>query len=325
MEAVSGWRLAVGRRRRDAALPPASRVRPEVAHGAQRGFTLVELVVAMSLAVIVVGFSTMFIKAPIEMYQGQARRAELVDSADNLLRDMTREVRAALPNSVRVRTNGSIKALELIATVDAVRYRSTDAIASPADELDFTTIDAQFSTVGKFTDIARPFNSTTHYLAIYNVGVTGADAYDLANVITPQGTRIQIADAAAPRASIEDQVTLTPAFRFSFGSPAQRVFLVSGAVTYLCDETSGTVRRYSGYGIAADQSARDTHAELVSAGATAGLLARNVAGCEFSYAAGAPERAGLVTMALTLSRQAGDSAALESVRLLHQAHVENAP
>ena len=53
----------------------------------------------------------------------------------------------------------------------------------------------------------------------------GADAYELANVITPAGTTITI---AADGATGEDRVTLSPPFRFAYASPTQRVFLVDG-------------------------------------------------------------------------------------------------
>ena len=49
-----------------------------------------------------------------------------------------------------------------------------------------------FNVIGPFTQVAKPFSSTSSYLSIYNVGVPGADAYELANVITPPGTQINM-------------------------------------------------------------------------------------------------------------------------------------
>ncbi len=288
----------------------------------QAGFTLVELIVAMTLSMIVVSFAAMFIKTPMEIYRGQSRRAELVDAADQALRDISRDVRAALPNSVRVTTNGGVQALELLATVDAVRYRDSDSLTAPGDELDLAAPDAQFSTIGAFEGAPRSAgvftapdaanNIPPHYLAIYNVGVPGADAYQLTDVITPSGTTIQIASSAAN----EDQVTLNPAFRFAFGSPGRRIYLVSGPVTFLCDTVNRTLTRYSEYPIQATQ--RNSAADFSGAGVRT-LLARNVAACTFTYAPGIAERTALLTMALTVERDG------ERVRLLHQVHVENAP
>jgi MSHA biogenesis protein MshO len=170
--------------------------------------------------------------------------------------------------------------------------------------------------LGPFTQIAKPFSSTSHYLAIYNVGVPGADAYALANVITPDGTTI---DILADGATGEDRVTLDTPFRFAYPSPTQRIFLVDGPVTYLCDTVAGTLLRYQGYDIVPNQSAVDSHGELLANGATASLMATQVSSCAFSYAPGTAERAGLVSLQIAVSAQG------ESVSLLSQIHVANVP
>jgi MSHA biogenesis protein MshO len=281
------------------------------------GFTLIELVVAMSVAVIVVAFMAMFITAPVNAYQAQTRRAELVDATDAVLRLMTRDIRRALPNSVRTSASGNIVALELLETVDAGRYRDTDATATPDRELDFAAADSSFATLGQM-EIPSDLASRPYYLSIYNVGVSGANAYDLANVITPPTSTIGISNAN-PGESI---ITLTPGFRFSYESPANRVFLVSGPVTYLCDKTQGRVTRYDRYSITPAQPTSDSHL-TTTLGAVRGQVANDVSDCSFTYQPGAPGRSALVTLELTVSRDVGSQT--ERVRLLHQVHVENAP
>ncbi len=64
-----------------------------------------------------------------------------------------------------------------------------------------------------------------------------ADAYTLAGSMTPALSRIQIANGAAG----EQQLVVTPAPVFASDSPRKTIYLVSGPVTYLCDETQGTV------------------------------------------------------------------------------------
>ena len=281
-----------------------------------RGFTIIELVVTITLTAIVIAITAFLISGPVRAYADQARRSELVAAADNALLNVTRDVRRAVPNSTRVATTATTAALEMLSSIDAVRYRASGALGSPAMELDFTTPDGSFSTLGKFTHVTHPFSSTARYLSVYNIGISGADAYELANVMTPAGTTITIGDGANPG---EDVVTMSPAFKFAYGSPAKRIYLVEGPITYLCDLTEGTLRRFSNYSIAANQAQRDTTAELVAAGAANALLARNVTACVFSYAAGTSQRAGLVTATLTVSKNS------ELVRLLEQVHVENAP
>ena len=130
-----------------------------------RGFTLIELVIAISLSAIVLAFASMFISAPVDAYAAQSRRAAMVDSADAVLRLMARDVRRALPNSVRVTRDGNVMALELLLTTAATRYRDDDAATTGPDDLDFSAPDNRFTTLGEFQNLARNgagvFQSTT--------------------------------------------------------------------------------------------------------------------------------------------------------------------
>jgi MSHA biogenesis protein MshO len=285
---------------------------------AARGFTLIELVITIAVGSVVVAFMALFIVTPMTTYTAQTRRATLVDAADSALRFMGRDLRAALPNSVRVSPSGSV--LELLATVDGARYQDSGPLSNPALALDLTAKDGAFATTVPFTQLTLPWTSSAYFLSIYNVGVPGADAYQMANfpnvpyVITPANTTITISAGATANQNL---VTLNPAFQFAFGSPGQRVFLVSGPVTYLCDTAAATLTRYSGYTIAGAQPA--SAAALNAAGASAALVASNVAGCQFALSPGTAQRNALATLTLQIA-QSG-----ESVQLLHQVQVVNAP
>ena len=284
------------------------------AHAA--GFTLIELIVTMTIIVILVSFAGNFIAAPVRGFTHLARRAELVDSAESSLRRMGRDIRRALPNSVRITTNGSITALEILNAVEGVRYRTGPPPAGANARLIFTAADGAFNSIGLFRAITKPFSSTTHYLSVYNIGIAGANAYELTNVITPAGTQIDIAAAAETG---EDNVTLSPSFQFTYPSPRQRIYLVDTPVSFLCDTATGKLTRYSGYTIATSQADRDSNAELLAAGAVASLLSDNVTVCGFSYTQGTSARAGMVTISLDVA-EAG-----ETIVLLHQVHVDTTP
>jgi MSHA biogenesis protein MshO len=284
-----------------------------------RGFTLIELVITIAVGSVVVAFMAMFIVMPMNAYTAQTRRATLVDESDSALRFMARDLRSALPNSVRTATSGSITALELLATADGARYQDNGPVATPALALDFTALDGAFATTVPFTRLTLPWSSTAYYLSIYNVGVPGADAYQpptsqMANVITAAGTTITISAGAAPNQNL---VTLNPPFQFAYGSPEKRVYLVSGPVSYLCDTSAGTLTRYTGYAI---QSTEPTSAvALGAAGAASGLIASDVAACSFTYQPGTPQRNALATLKVQVT-QSG-----ESVQLLNVVQVVNAP
>ena len=278
------------------------------------GMTLIELVIVIVLSAIVLSFMSRLIVIPINAFTAQKQRAQLGDAADSAMRFMARDLRSALPNSVRTSVNGSVTALEMLATVDGARYQDNGPLSNAGLSLDFTMPDAGFSTTVPFSQITLPYSSSNSYLAIYNIGVPGANAYALANVMTPAGTTITITAGATANAQL---VTLNPAFQFSFGSPGKRVYLVSGPLSYLCDTSSGLVTRYSGYTVSATQPV--SAAALIAAGASSGVVATNATGCQFTYASGTSQRVGMATLVLQLGSNG------QMVQLLQQTHLVNAP
>lgn len=308
----------------------------------QAAFTLVELIVAIAITAVIFGMVAVFVLRPVQSFDAQARRADLVDLAESALRRVQRDVRRALPNSVRLTCDGSLPpctgaetrwALELIRTKVGGRYRE-DAGQGPTGGgidttdvpclLDFTAADDSFAVVGNLNDTLTAGDR----LVISNWDSRGANANAYAgDNITPAATTLNLTPAD-PACDGEDRINLTnggPApFLFPFRSdPHQRFFVVDNRnpVTFLCDSSGGArnITRYDGYAFTLDQTAVDSAGELVGAGATPALLVDNVTACRFSYEPGTPQRGGLVTLDLTVSK------AGEQVRLLHQVHVDNAP
>ena len=289
----------------------------------QPGFTLFEMVLVVMISSIIAGMITSFIKRPMEGYRDMERRARLVDVAETALGRMARDVRASLPNSLRV--SGDKRGLEILHIADGARYReepgtnpgtSQDHTAA-TDWLDFSG-DTQFNLLGRLTHLDPNYGQALAAgtrLAIYNTSTNVySDAATSANpgVITPSTTTITVNDDVD-----EDQITLSSAFEFPLRSPRQRVYLVETPVSYLCDLVGETITRYDSYTINATQPTDPGTAPL-NAGASA-LVTNRVTGCEFTYDPGTPSRAGLLTIALTLSESG------EQVRLFQQVHVDNTP
>jgi MSHA biogenesis protein MshO len=269
-----------------------------------RGFTLIEVVVSLAICAIVVVFASMFISAPLGAYEAQARRSVLLADASTAWPRLQADLRQALPNSLRTRRNGNFVVVEMLSVVDVARYMTPTGAS-------FT---AAGTTQGVFRGITLPFNSNTHYLSVNNLGTAGANAYALAGSMTPAGTTIQVTAAAQPG---EATVTVNPAPAFAADSPRRQVYLVSGPVAYLCDESQGTIRRYSGYAIAANQAARDAPGDF--AGATAVLVANGISTCAFQVSGVGGNESQTLAVRLTTTR------AGESVALLHTSRAEYVP
>jgi MSHA biogenesis protein MshO len=277
----------------------------------RRGFSLVELIVVIVISGIMAAAVGAFISGPIQGFFDQARRAELVDAAELSLLRLARDLRAALPNSVRI--NGG--ALELLLTRDGERYRA-EGPGTPADVLDLAAADASFNTFAPLSPpspLVTPY-ARTGYLAVYPLMQPGANPYVAADGVMSAAGTFGIDDVENPPGSgrTEYQVTLPAAHRFPFDPPTRRVFLVQGPVTWLC--AGGELRRYDGYPVSALQPVPPA-GPLVNAT----VVARNVENCAFRYSAGTAERNAVVSAGIVLA-EAG-----ERIRLLRQVHLDNTP
>jgi prepilin-type N-terminal cleavage/methylation domain-containing protein len=265
-----------------------------------RGFTLVELVVSIALMAIVGGFGVLILRGPLQSQQAQSLRASLAGGVGSAQDNLRTVLAGALPGSVRVVSNGSVVAVELLQVEARLRLRSAAPPADPAGLLDLFSVDTSFDVVRASPGLALPLDTTARYLAIGHTGLAGQTAWQLSDVISPRGTRIQMTPTATAG---EWRTTLTPGVRYVRLPSAAEAFLVTGPQTLLCDRRAGTISLYSGYTIAANQASRDSAAELLAAGATATLLATRLSACNARLArATSPGSPTIVQMTFTMSR-----------------------
>ena len=303
-------------------MTPRARPHPSGASGV----TLIELAIVIALIGILGALIVQFV-SPVRSYIDTSRRAALADAADTALRRIGRDVRLALPNSVRV--DGSNKFVEFMLVRAAGRYRlETDPAATSTctggaaqDVLTFgSATETCFKTIGSLYNPASGIATsvtTSDFVVVFNLqpGTPNADAY--ASGAATGGNKAKITSASAVVAG-EDKIQFE-ANTFVFESPGRRFFIIEGPVSYGCDTTAGTLTRYWGYtGYQAGQQTPPSNG-------SSALLASGVAECQMTYdSSEISQSAGLLTMRLKL-RTTDSRGSAQDVVLYHTVHVNNVP
>ncbi|RTL57859.1 MAG: type II secretion system protein [Rhodocyclaceae bacterium] len=299
-----------------------------------RGFTLIEAVVVIVITGILAGVVAVFIAKPVQGYVESTRRAVLSDIADGALRFIGRDVRMAVPNSVRV--DASSHYVEFIPTEDGVRYR-VEAGGGSSNILDFSlsTTEAGFDVFG----VSPVSASVGDYLTVFNTGQCsnttctaacgnlGANAYEGCNRRTLTSVISTLSGGVTYGTGISFTATSNP---LPFDSPGHRVNFVpsTGPVSYGCTGTlgaldasgngQGQLKRYTGYATGAGTWNALTQPTAFATGTNA-VLADNISACTITYAQGVSQRDAVLSLSLTITRGS------ESVTLYHEIHVDNQP
>jgi MSHA biogenesis protein MshO len=253
----------------------------------------------------------MILVPAFDSYFASQRRAQMAEVADTALRRMTRDIRLALPNSPRVDATNSF--LEILMTKNGGRYRALNdsLVATTENPLDFSATDSVFDTLGSLPTGVDQTVAANDYIVIHNLGISGANAYDIA---AANRNIAQVSALGAGALANEDRITLAVATQFPLESPGRRFFVVSGPVTYAC--VGGSLLRWSAYAIQLRGGLPPT---TRPGGATEAVLAENVSACNLSYTTLPQVSRGLVGVRLAITR--GN----ETVTLYYEAHVNNVP
>lgn len=254
----------------------------------QAGFTLIEMVVTITVLAIVMTGTLVYVSNSITAYMATVRRDQLTSLGRTAVEQVARDLRSALPNSLRVSNN----CIEFFPTLGGSSYLT---LPLPASGSSFTAVDF---TLGSYSGNA--------YVVVYPYSTT--NLYAAAN----PGP---IAGYAGKTGSPTATISLGSAHEFAREAPHRRFYIVSQPVSYCV--VNADLNRYSGYGINPTQVAPPS-------GGTSTLMAQNIQTSDgassvtpFSYSPGTLRRSGVVTLDFRFLIDG------EWIRLTHEVHVHN--
>lgn len=280
-----------------------------------RGFTLVELIISITLVGILAVVAVPMLRMPMTAYMDAAHRADLTGELDAGVGKLRDDFAKALPNSIRTTQLGARWFIEYLEVRAWGRYRALPAIPAgpqscpnPADTdvLQLTLNETCFITFGPLQGSAPVVG--TDWVVVNPLASTGAVANPyFGGVATPAGgikSRLQgLVPALLPGSS---RITMSP-HQMPAGTPSRQFYIVSTPVSYECDPATRRLTRYSGYAITAAQP-------TAFAVANSAPLATLVGACSIRYqATGAPGRGGIVSVWLRFTMNTAGTGVPESI------------
>jgi MSHA biogenesis protein MshO len=248
---------------------------------------------------IVSSMVTVFMRGPIDAYLAAARRAAQTDAADTVLRRLERDLRKALPNSIRTPAAQAGQCLEFIPTKTGGRYRADSSAAG----LNFDAADDSFNMLGPNSALPDQAIVPGDVVVVYNLGPTVPEADAYLGVNTSSVTLV----GATAGGETPININLK---QFPLESGSKRFHVVPATervVSYVC--SAGALRRTV-----------TTNTFVASCPSTGPKIADNVT-CNFDYSGDDLSRNALVRIRLQLQNSQGN----EPVQLQQEVHVSNTP
>jgi len=290
-----------------------------------RGFTLVELVVSITLLAILATAAVPMLRLPMSAYMDAALRSDLRSEMDTAAAKLRDDLAQAMPNSVRVQQVGGRWYLEYLQVRAYGRYRSgpapglqscpaTCSVPLNNDVLEFACSESCFTTLGPLQGSAPVAGADYVVVNPLGPGVPGGDPYAGGATTPPGSVKTRLQGVAA--VGSDSRITIAP-YQFATPSASRQFYIVAMPVTYECNPATQRLTRYWGYSIAAVQPA------AFGAAVNNAPLATVVSTCRFAYTpTGALGRGGVVSMWLRFTRQSTGMGFSESVESLAEFSVK---
>ena len=274
----------------------------------QDGFTLVELVAVIVILGVLATATTQYIIFGSQVYIESTERQRVLSQSRFLVERLTRELKTAIPNSVRV--SGNCIEFVPIKTSGAYRTDSAATLAPIAPNPLASTIDVVS------WDVQNSAENDRLYIYAINRGQIYDQTYDtddrwgriLSVAVAPSGSAPEY--TVTFKAQISDNSASNE--RFPEESPISRFYTADHSVNYCL--ANGSVFRFIETNFSPVQS--------IVIPNTAVLMAEGLtnASAPFNYSTASQQRNSVVTLYLEFSANAG-----ENMFFNHEVHIPNVP
>jgi len=259
-------------------------------------FSLLELIIVLVLVSILAISLSGLTRDSVSSYIDAKDRSRLTQSSKWIVEKISREVREALPQSVRVGSASGYYCLEFMAIVNASSYIDLPETGSITS---FNAVNYNLLTTNASFVAIMPITTSSIY--------SGGSLASLASISQ---------DSVDPNQVV---INLNAATSFANRSPQRRFYLLTSPISYCLNDVTGKMWRYSNYTLSANQPLPPAGGSLVGENLSANPWV-------FNYLVGTLSRSGLLQINLhSQNRARSFSGNQESIDLFQEVHVRNVP
>jgi len=261
-----------------------------------KAFSLLELIIVLVLVSILAISLSGLTRDSVSSYIDAKDRSRLGQSSKWIVEKISREVREALPQSVRTGSASSYYCLEFMAIVNASSYVN---LSETGNIISFNAVNYNLLSSSANYVAIMPISTSS----IYSGGSLGALSSISQDLVDPN----------------QVVIALNAATNFTNRSPQRRFYLLNNPISYCLNDITGKMYRYSNYTLSASQPLPPTGGSLVGENLSANPWV-------FNYLTGTLSRSGLLQINLhSQNRSRNFSGNQESIDLFQEVHVRNVP
>ena len=249
--------------------------------------------------------SVKFISQSAQGLVDSAERQSLASTASIAIEKVLRQVRGALPNSVRAFDDDGNSCIEFVPILRSSEYLSVPIAIAGTDFEAIAFVNADGTESG--------------FVAVYPISenaIYGTSPETVRSVSTNTASASVVGTPSANLQTIT--FSASSSYRFPTDSPEKRFFLISQPISF-CEDSIGRLWRYQNYGFHPD-----SRSSIPTSGANRVLIADSLEVNSLSFNISPPQlqRNAVVRMSLVIVRPSSN---IESIEISQEVQLRNVP